>query len=153
MPKSNLYMNWDGVTAKYGETPTVIDIGEVTSVKVDGKEVLEVFFGDNRRYPKLIRPAAYSRSIEIEGGNVAKLLQIPAGVECEVTAYLNDAVNGRGLGCLIVNAVRAVREGNSSAGPNNKFAGGSVKFMCSGTVSATPNLNDKDPITITEVTT
>jgi hypothetical protein len=150
--KTNLFVNWDGVQAVTQDTQTQYPIEEVTDVKVDGKSVQIAFYGDNRLFARNLRNTQKTREISITGGNIAQLLAIPEDREVTITAYLNDVDNGRGSGCLVVVAKNAKRHASPFGGQNNQYASGSVMFACRGdTDSSGSNVNDSDPISITQV--
>ncbi|MEO6809148.1 MAG: hypothetical protein ABI353_08535 [Isosphaeraceae bacterium] len=147
--KSDLFMNWTGVTVTYGATPTVIAIGEVTDMEFDEEIKQEMFYGDNRRRPKIIRNTEEVTKVKLVGGNAAILNTIPKGEPCTITAILNDAQNDAGIGALTFILKNAYRGKISNKGQNNKFATGDVEFTAAGDDSVSP---DSDPLTITQAT-
>lgn len=142
MAATNLFMNWSSVTVAYGAT--TVTLLEVLDVQLDAASQQEVFFGDARKFPRLIVNTAKTRGITIIGGDVYKLLTIPDDTVVTVTAVLNDAKNGSGSGALTLTLSNAVRAKVAGSGPNNKFAGGSVAY------SAFADVNDTDPLAIAQ---
>jgi hypothetical protein len=143
---TNLFMNWSPATI----TPaggSAITQDEVTNVEIDGKSVQEVFYGDNRKFPKLIRNTAKTRKLVIETGNIGKALTIPEDTPCTIVVTLCDAVNGTTTagGAIVITAKNAILETKPFKGANNKFAGSTLTFNCYGDDSVTP---DSDPITV-----
>lgn len=143
---SNLYMNWTSASVTPASGSAIV-VDETTNVEIDGKSVQEVFYGDNRKFPKLIRNTAKTRKITIETGNIGKCLAIPEDVPCTIVVTLCDAVNGSatGGGAITVTAKNAMLETKPFKGANNKFAGNTLTFNCAGDDSTTA---DSDPITI-----
>lgn len=143
---SDLFMNFTGTTVSYGTTPTVIDIGEVTDIEFDEDIKQEIFFGDNRKRPKLIRNTEEKNTLKIVGGNIAKLASIPKDVPLTIETTLCDALNGTGIGALTITLENAMRGKITNKGSNNKFATGDVTFTSFG------DDEDASPLTITPVT-
>lgn len=145
--KTNLFMNWSGVTVTHliGSTPTVIPITKVTDVSINGQSVQEMFHGDARQFAVLIRNVADSRSIKITSGDAGAVLTIPFNKPCTINAVLLDAINGAGPGAIAIEAINGMRKGSPVGGQNNKFASGNVEFSCYG------NSDDEDPVTVTQV--
>lgn len=144
--KTNLYMNWTGVvvtpTPYDGTSATAISVGGVVDVQIDGKSVQESFYGDARKFARLIRNTAKTRMIKIVGGEIEKLTSIPEDTPCTVVAVLNDAINGTGVGAITFTMTLGLRQDLPIGGQNNKFARGEVTFNAHGAS------NDTDPLTL-----
>jgi hypothetical protein len=132
MSKSNVFMNWTGVTI----TPlsgTTINVTQVLDVQTATSEGLEPWQADGHLFPTLMIRATASRSLTIVGGDVAAFLSIPRGVPLTIVAVLNDAVNqagGAASGSLTHTWTGAYIADVPASGPSNKFAGGTATFMC-----------------------
>lgn len=144
MAATNLFMNWSAVSVTYGTTPTVITLTGVTDFDPDAETKQEMFYGDVRKFPRLITNTEKSRSVTITGGDVYKLFAIPEDAVCTVTGTLNDAKNAAGTGAMVVTLNNAIRQKVGSKATNNKFGLASVTFMAYGDAS------DTDPLTITQ---
>lgn len=129
MARSNVFMNWTGVTITYGTTPTVITMTEVLDVQVLDEEGIEQWQADGHKFATKMITATGARGLTIIGGDVYKLATIPRGTPCTVVAILNDAVNGVGTGAVTHTLSNGVMTGASRSGPSNKFAGGSATFI------------------------
>jgi hypothetical protein len=138
---TGLYMNWSGVTV----TPqggAAVTINHVLDIKIDRSSMQEVFYGDARKFPAIIKNTGRSRRLDIVGGNVAKLTAIGDGVPCTVVGVLNHVEAGIGTDALTFTLVNAVLGAQNSDGSNNKIAGATASF----TAYAEPD--DSDPLTI-----
>lgn len=139
MPASELYMNWDPVTV----TPsggTLVTLKEVMDVELDLASQQEVFYGDARKFARMIVNTAKKRSLTIMGGNVAQLMALPDDTPCTIVATLRDAKNGTGSGAITITLANATREKINVKGQNNKFGMSSLTF------NAFADSGDTDPL-------
>lgn len=143
MAKSNVFMNWKSVTI----TPSggsAVNLGQVMDVQTQSGEGLEPWQADGNLFPTLMIRATASRAVTIIGGDVGSMLSIPRGTPCTVVIVLFDAVNGVGTGALTHTWTHAVVADVPSSGPSNKFAGGSITFVCYAADGVT------DPLTVVQ---
>jgi len=125
--KSNVFMNWTGVTV----TPSggsAITLTEVTDIDLIDSDTLEMWQADGHKFPTLCIAADAKRGMTIHGGDVYKLAALPKNTPCTIVAVLNDAVNKAGVGSMTVTLSNAVVADTSAKGQTNKFAGGQVSF-------------------------
>lgn len=144
MPATKLYANFSGVTV----TPnggSAINITEVTSIDPDRSSNLKARFGDNRKYPRLIKAFERMRSFTITSGDLAALQSIPEDTPCTVVFILEDAQNGTGSGALTYTYTNAVMGSNPVKSPNNDFGEATVQFQCYST-------DNTDPLTVAKAT-
>jgi hypothetical protein len=142
--KSNVFMNWTGVTVVYGASPTTITLTEVTDIQVVDSDILEMWQADGHKFPTLCIAADANRGLTIHGGDCYKLAAMPRNTPCTINATLRDAANGAGTGALVLALSNAVLSESNFSGQTNKFAGGSATFMAFSSDGST------DPLAISQ---
>jgi hypothetical protein len=143
MAHTNVFMNWKGVTI----TPSggsLVNLTGVMDVQTSNVEGLEPWQADGHLFPTLMIRATAARSVTIMGGDVATMMAVPRGTACTVVAILDDAVNGAGSGALTHTWLNAVVADVPASGPSNKFAGGTITFVCYSSDGTT------DPLTVAQ---
>jgi hypothetical protein len=132
-------MNWKSVTTKTA-AGSAIPLTQVMDVQEVNSEGLEPWQADGNLYPTLMIRATATRGVTITSGDVAGMKAVPRGVPLTVVAILYDAVNGVGSGALTETWTNAVVADIPASGASNKFAGGSITFICYSTDGSTdPN--------------
>ena len=142
------YMNWVNVVITPQSGTTAISLTEVTKVNPGLKQQLKPFYGDNRRFAKMLRAVEYQRSLDITTGDAATANTIPLDQPCTITATLCDAKNGTGSGALNYTFKNAVMGENSVEAANNEYGMVTLHFECYGDDSAGV---DGDPFSYTVV--
>jgi cyanophycinase-like exopeptidase len=142
--KTNVYMNWTGVTVSFGVGPTVIALTEITDVQVLDEDGLEMWQSDGNKFATVVVAATGARGMTLTGGDLFKLATMPRNTPCTIVAVLRDAINGTGSGAITHTLVNAVMAGAPRGGATNKFAMGSVTFMAFSPDGST------DPLTLTQ---
>lgn len=141
MAKTNLYMNWTGVTVTYGTSPTTINLSEVVDLEVGRKGEVKRWTADAGVFAKALAVKNKTRTITIKGGAINLLASVPEDTLCTIVGVLNDLNNGTGSGAITVTAVRGTVTSNPFKGQNNEFGLGDLEFECSSVDGTT------DPIT------
>lgn len=125
------FMNWTGVSI----TPNggqAINVTEVTDVSPMLGSTNEAFYGDNRRFAKLLRSTEYKRGVSITTGDAAAANAVPVDQPCTIVATLNDAKNGAGTGAITYTFKNCVMKQNGLKAGNNKFAETTLEFEAYG---------------------
>ena len=135
------YMNWVNVSV-LPPTGTAINVTEVTDFAPELSNTNEKFYGDNRRFAKLIRSTMFERKVSITTGDVAAANAIPYGLPCTITATLCDALNGTGAGAINYTLKNCVMDKNGVKAANNKFGEVTISFDC---FSDDSSATDTDP--------
>ena len=141
------FMNWVNVVI----TPpsgSAINLTEVTEVSPGLKETNKPFYGDNRRFAKMLRAVEYQRSLDVTTGDVATANSIPVDQPCTITATLCDARNGTGSGALNYTFKNAVMGENGVKAANNEYGMVTLHFDC---YSDDATAVDTDPFSFTVV--
>ena len=146
--RSGNYMNWANTVITPASGGAAINLTEVTDVDPGLKQELKPFFGDNRRFAKMLRAVQYQRTISIQTGDVATANTIPVDQPCTITSTLCDARNGTGTGALVYTFKNAVMGANGIKAPNNEYGMVTIEFECFGDDSAGI---DGDPFSFTVV--
>lgn len=120
-----------------------IPLSEVTEMDVDVEDQLSPWQADGNKYASAVVVSNGERGGTIMGGDVGKLLSIPRGTACTVSAKLYHAVNRAGAGAATFVFSNAVFGKAGAKGQSNKYAGGQVSFMCF-------SPDGTDPLTISQ---
>jgi hypothetical protein len=147
MAATGVWFDFTGVQVAYtiGETLTTIVLDETLQVQVERSNSKEGWQPSGRRYDKLQVTSRSRRAITIQGGDVAKLANIPEDVACAVSGTLLDANNGTGVGALNITLDPCTISDGSFGSTAHNFAGVSATFE-----GYSPD--GTDPMTITPVT-
>jgi hypothetical protein len=131
MAKTNVFMNYKSVTwIATGGSGAANPITEVTDIQEINAEGIEPWRADGSPFPTVMARGTADRGLTIFSGDVATMQGIPKATPLTIVAVLYDAVNGSGSGALTKTWTNAVVADRPSSGPSNKYAGGSISFMC-----------------------
>lgn len=138
----NVHMDWRNIVVT-PENGAPIALSEITEMDVSIDDSLEPWQADGTKFARLVVVSTSERGGTIMGGDVGRLLAIPRGTPCTVTADLFHALTRDGAGMMSFEFHNAMFGKGSVKGQTNKYAGGQVTFMCF-------SPDDSDPVTITQ---